>query len=139
MKPRSILPLMRRLSSDAALDCLRHKLVPLGLTLAVLALAGCAMMESQGEKPLTAEIPAAAPRTLGVETLSSAEHKKMIAQFGGEYHYPSAERFLNDILVKLAKSGSAPTDPYKVTILNSPDRQCLRAAAGQDLCDARPA
>ncbi|HEY5226320.1 MAG TPA: M48 family metalloprotease, partial [Methylovirgula sp.] len=87
---------------------------------AALALGGCAMMESQGEKPLTAEIPAAAPRTLGVETLASAEHKKMIALYGGEYRYPSAERFLNAILVKLAKTGDSPANPYKVTILNSP-------------------
>ncbi|MGB8276508.1 MAG: M48 family metalloprotease [Methylovirgula sp.] len=119
MKPRSIFPVTHHAGFDAVLMCLRGKLSQLGLVLAALALVGCAMMESQGEKPLTAEIPAAAPRTLGVETLSSAEHKKMIAMFGGEYRYPSAERFLNDILAKLAKTGSAPTEPYKVTILNS--------------------
>ncbi|HTJ03377.1 MAG TPA: M48 family metalloprotease [Methylovirgula sp.] len=87
---------------------------------ACLWLASCAVLEQQGSKPISAEIPAAAPRTLGVETLSSAEHKKMIANFGGEYHDPAAEHFLNDILVKLAKSGGEPTDPYTVTILNSP-------------------
>lgn len=87
---------------------------------ACLWLASCAVLEQQGSKPISAEIPAAAPRTLGVETLSSAEHKKMIATFGGEYHDPAAERFLNDVLVKLAKSGNAPTEPYTVTILNSP-------------------
>jgi predicted Zn-dependent protease len=91
-----------------------------GFALVPLALAGCAIMEGQGEKPISAEIPAAAPRTLGVESLSSAEHKKMIAQFGGEYDYPSAENFLNDLLARLAKSGGAPNDPYTVTILNSP-------------------
>ena len=87
---------------------------------ALLTLGACAEVEEQGEKPIQVEVPAAAPRTLGVETPASAENKKMIALFGGEYHSPEAERYLNDILIKLAKSGGAPTEPYKVTILNSP-------------------
>lgn len=97
-----------------------RRLAACGALAFALAVAGCAIMENQGERRLTAEIPAAAPRTLGVETLSSAEHKKMIALFGGEYHFPAAEHFLNDLLVKLAKADSEPSDPYTVTILNSP-------------------
>ncbi len=124
MKSRPSFRLTQQTGLSAAGARLRRKLIEvglqLGLLLAALALAGCAMMEHQGVKPLTAEIPAAAPRTLGVETLSSAEHKKMIAAFGGEYSYPSAERFLNDMLVKLAKADTESSEPYKVTILNSP-------------------
>ncbi len=121
MTSRSFPFLTRRGSPDAAYPCPWWRLISRGiLLLAAFALAGCAMMESQGVKPLTAGIPAAAPRTVGVETLSSAEHKKMIAMFGGEYSYPSAERFLNDMLVKLAKTDGAYSEPYKVTILNSP-------------------
>ncbi len=121
MKSRSIFTLLTRHTGlDAAFSCRRRIFPQLGLLLVALALAGCAMMESQGEKPLTAEIPAAAPHTLGVETLSSAEHKKMIAAFGGEYRYPSAELFLNNVLAKLNKAGGETSEPYKVTILNSP-------------------
>jgi predicted Zn-dependent protease len=85
-----------------------------------LLAAGCASMEQQGTKPFSAELPQAAPRTLGVETAASAEHKKMVALFGGEYHYPTAERFLNDILAKLAAADETSSEPYKVTLLNSP-------------------
>jgi predicted Zn-dependent protease len=120
MKSRSVLPLPRHPGFAAAPLHLRRKLPQLALGLAVLAAGGCALMEKQGEKPISAEIPAAAPRTLGVETLSAAENKKMIAMFGGEYRYPSAEQFLNEILAKLAATDSAPGEPYKVTILNSP-------------------
>ena len=120
MKSRFILPLMRHTDFDAAASRLRRTLTLFGLMLAALGLVGCAMMEGQGERPLTAEIPAAAPHTLGVETLSSAEHKKMIAAFGGEYRYPSAERFLNTMLAKLNKAEGTASEPYKVTILNSP-------------------
>ena len=86
----------------------------------VAALSGCAMLERQGDLTPAPTVPAAAPRTVGVETLSSAEHRKLVAQFGGEYHWPAAERYINDILTALAAvtEGGGPT--YRVTILNTP-------------------
>jgi len=44
----------------------------------------------------------------------------MIALFDGEYKYPPAEAYLNEILVKLANADESGAEPYKVTILNSP-------------------
>ncbi|MBX3525966.1 MAG: M48 family metalloprotease [Rhodoblastus sp.] len=86
-----------------------------------LSLAGCATLERQGELPQQGPaIPPAAPRTVGVDALTTAEHKKLVAQFGGEYHWPAAESYLNAILVKLAASSDVPTTPYRVTILNTP-------------------
>ena len=86
-----------------------------------LSLAGCATLERQGELPQQGPaIPPAAPRTVGVDALTTAEHKKLVAQFGGEYHWPAAESYLNAILVKLAASSDVPTTPYRVTILNPP-------------------
>ncbi|MCB1541641.1 MAG: M48 family metalloprotease [Rhodoblastus sp.] len=89
------------------------------LALAV-ALAGCATLERQGELPQTPTVPPTAPRTVGVDALTTAEHKKLVAQFGGEYRWPSAESYLNAILVKLAAASDVPTTPYRVTILNTP-------------------
>jgi predicted Zn-dependent protease len=83
------------------------------------ALAACAEVEDQG-KPLAVDVPAAAPKTLGVETPASAENQKMVALFGGEYSDPAAKQFIDDILLKLAKAGDNPEQPYQVTILNSP-------------------
>jgi predicted Zn-dependent protease len=88
--------------------------------LAALLLAGCSLMEQQGASPVSADVPIAAPRTMGIESPDTAEHQKMIALFGGEYNYPSAEQFVDDMLVKLANAGDTPEQPYKVTILNSP-------------------
>jgi predicted Zn-dependent protease len=117
---QSIRKSLRPRGASGAVAWFRRHCLLLCPLVAALALAGCAMMEQQGEKPVKAEIPAAAPRTLGVETLASAEHKKIIALYGGQYHDPAAEHFLNAMLVKLAKTGGNPTDPYRVTILNSP-------------------
>ncbi len=54
------------------------------------------------------------------EPTPSPEHARMIELFDGEYKYPSAERYLDEILVKLAAQGDAASEPYKITILNSP-------------------
>ncbi len=86
-----------------------------------MALAGCATLERQGELPQQGPaVPPAAPRTVGVDALTTAEHKKLVSQFGGEYHWPAAESYLNAILVKLAAASDVPTTPYRVTILNTP-------------------
>lgn len=87
---------------------------------ASLFLAACSMMEQQGTKPISADVPIAAPRVTGIESPDTAENQKMIALFGGEYNYPSAKHFVDDMLVKLAKAGDNPAQPYTVTILNSP-------------------
>jgi predicted Zn-dependent protease len=85
------------------------------------ALAGCAAFESQGEKPAPqVAAPASAPRTVGVDALTTAEHKRLVAQFGGEYRWPAAESYLNEILTRLAAASETPTTPYRVTILNTP-------------------
>lgn len=45
----------------------------------------------------------------------------MLAQFGGEYQAPAAERYLDGILAKLAQASDTPGQAaYKVTILNTP-------------------
>lgn len=71
--------------------------------------------------PVVGRAPSTAPRSGGVETRASVEHKELLAQFGGEYRAVPAERFLDDILVKLAQASDTPGQAaYKVTILNTP-------------------
>ena len=92
--------------------------------LAVLALAACAEFDPDGRKapPVLAvpSIPAEAPRTTGVETPAAAEHRRLVDMFGGEYHWPAAERHLNGVLAKLASASDKPGEAYRVTLLNTP-------------------
>lgn len=83
---------------------------------AALHLAACASMEPQAN--LSFKAPP--PRPASVAAKPSAEHARMIALFDGEYKDLPAERYLNEILVKLANAGDRGSDPYRVTILNSP-------------------
>ncbi|SFK40607.1 M48 family metalloprotease [Methylocapsa palsarum] len=89
---------------------------------AALTLTACASLEPPGNEPMNAAPtpPLPPPRAAGLETKTSAEHRRMVALFNGEYKYPSAEHYLNKILVRLADTGETASDPYRVTILNSP-------------------
>ena len=82
-------------------------------------MAGCATLERQGVLPeAPPEAPAAAPKTLA-ETPGSAERRRLVALYGGDYAWPKAETYLNGVLVRLAKASETPGQPYRVTILNS--------------------
>lgn len=91
------------------------------IPLVALLLASCALVDQQNV--LVAPVkpaPPAAPRTVGFDSLTAIEHKKLVAQFGGEYSWPAAERYLNDILTRLAAASEAGGQTYRVTILNTP-------------------
>lgn len=88
--------------------------------IAALPLTACASMEPQDATPFSAAVPVPPPRAPAIDEKTSAEHRRMIALFDGEYKYPPAEAYLNEILLKLANSEDGTAEPYKVTILNSP-------------------
>ena len=86
-----------------------------------LQLAGCASFEPPAAPAdASPQLPPAAPRTTGGDAADTREHKRLVALFGGEYRAPSAERLLNDVLVKIAAASDSPGEAYRVTILNSP-------------------
>ena len=83
-------------------------------------LSGCAALDPGGRRADLPAVPTAAPRTTGAETPQASEHKRLVALFGGEYKFAAAEIYLNGILVRLAQSGEAPSEAYRVSILNTP-------------------
>jgi predicted Zn-dependent protease len=91
-----------------------------GLMLAAVALSlgltACASVEA----PQNPTSVAAATEPRPVSPPASPERKRLIGAFGGEYRAPATEAFLNAVLVKLAQASDAPTQPYRVTLLDSP-------------------
>ncbi|QGM99772.1 M48 family metalloprotease [Methylocystis parvus] len=76
------------------------------------------MFEPATPPPPQTGKPPAPPKT---ENRGSIQHKELLAQFGGEYQALAAERYLDNILVKLAQASDTPGQlVYKVTILNTP-------------------
>ena len=92
-----------------------------GLTLAALALslglAACASVEAP---PAPARSEPAPAEARPITPPPSPERKRLIDAFGGEFHAPATEGYLNGILVKLAQASDAANQPYRVTLLNSP-------------------
>jgi predicted Zn-dependent protease len=84
-----------------------------------LLAAACSTIDVSGIQNAAGSAPAAAPRTTG-GTPASTERKRLVDLFGGEYSAPASERYLNDILARLAPATQTPSETYRVTILNSP-------------------
>ena len=81
-----------------------------------LGLAGCASIDPP---PAPANVAPAATESRAPASVSP-EHNRLIEDFGGEYHAPATEAYLNGVLVKLAPVAGAPGQTYRVTVLNSP-------------------
>jgi predicted Zn-dependent protease len=81
--------------------------------------SGCASVEAPPSPNAPTLAPAAAPQTTGGGAVNP-ERKRLIEAFGGEYSAPAAERYLNEVLARLAPASQVPSEPYRVTILDSP-------------------
>ena len=97
----------------------RRKRVVLSLAsaLTLLGLAACATVDRPSAPANVASTDA--PRTTGGAHLSP-ERKRLIEAFGGVYHAPATEAFLNSVLIKLAPAQVSSGQAYRVTLLNSP-------------------
>jgi predicted Zn-dependent protease len=87
---------------------------------AAVLLAGCVGIEPRDSAPFGSAAQIPPTRAPATSANLSPEHRRMIALFDGEYEYRPAEIYLNEILVKLAEADERASEPYKVTILNSP-------------------
>jgi len=104
----------------------RSLLMPLTAALC-LNVAACASIDAP---PAPAELaPAAAPRAPSGAPVAP-ERKRLIEAFGGEYHAPQTESYLNGVLVKLAPASDGSAQPYHVTLLNSPVVNAFALPAG---------
>lgn len=88
-------------------------------SLGLLILAGCSA-DVETRPAATVTVPLAAPKTTGIDPPDTRQHKQVVALYGGEYHAPATERYLDEVLAKLAPASDAPTQTFRVTILNSP-------------------
>ncbi len=80
-----------------------------------LAVAACATIEA----PAPANVAPAVGET-HLAPPDNPERKRLIEAFGGEYHAPATETYLNGVLVRLAPASNGAARPYRVTVLNSP-------------------
>ncbi len=88
----------------------------LALAAVTLGLAACAAIDPP---PAPANVAQSAAETRAAAP-ARPDRKRLIEAFGGEYHAPATESYLDGVLAKLAPASNAPLHPYRVTVLNSP-------------------
>ena len=81
-----------------------------------LGVAACASVDAP---PRVGEAPAAAAKHMP-SPAPNPERNRLMHAFGGEYHAPTTEAYLNSVLLKLAPAASGSTQSYRITLLNSP-------------------
>ena len=94
--------------------------VALWLACACIALfaSGCANLEPElAAAPKPVVIPAPAPPA---KPAIDPEKRRLMAAFGGEYSAPGVKSYLDALLAKLAPASDTPSEPYRVTLLDSP-------------------
>ncbi len=84
-----------------------------------LLLAACASIDPPSHPTAASLVPTAAPQTTGGAE-ANPERKRLIDAFGGEYSAPAVERYLDDVLARLAQQSDTPSEPYRITVLDSP-------------------
>jgi predicted Zn-dependent protease len=95
-----------------------------GLVLAALALslglASCAAVDAPTAPAGVAAAPTAPEPRPAAPPATSPERKRLIDAFGGEYRAPQTEAYLNGVLGKLSQASDVASQPYRVTLLDSP-------------------
>jgi len=89
------------------------------LAAVALLLASCAAIDAP---PPAVSVPAA-PAQSSASTITAPvnpERKRLVEAFGGQFSAPGVERYLNDVLARLAPASQTPTETYRVTLLDSP-------------------
>ena len=114
----------------------RQALLAAAISLA-LSLAGCvtsgdmASQSSPEARPIVGGLPKEAPRTIAPPTVAEREHERLIAAYGGAFRSPETERFLDDLVQRLAAQSDRPDIPYRLTILNSPSVNAFALPSGR--------
>ena len=118
--------LLESLDRRRAAGLWRSLLLPLTAALC-LNVAACASIDAP---PAPANVAAAAAPRARTGAPVAPERKRLIEAFGGEYHAPQTESYLNGVLVKLAPASDGSAQPYHVTLLNSPIVNAFALPAG---------
>lgn len=104
---------------------------PVPLLAIAFLLGSCATRDGGLEFPGGPPIPPAAPRVVGAERAGSAEHRRIVQSFGGEYRAPNAERLLVEIAARLAPATDRPDQTYQITLLDSATVNAFALPSGQ--------
>jgi predicted Zn-dependent protease len=105
------------------------------LTLA-LGLSSCASIAdndapAQAAKPIAAALPLEAPRVIAPPNADERENDRLLSAYGGAYHNGSLDRYLDDLVQRLAAQSDRPDIPYRLTVLNAASINAFALPSGR--------
>jgi predicted Zn-dependent protease len=109
-------------------------LLALGLP---LVLTGCVGLgdgsraTTEAVRPAISGIPKDAPKVIAPPTAAEREHDRLVAAYGGAYRNEGTERYLDDLVQRLAAQSDRPDIPYRLTILNTPSVNAFALPSGR--------
>ncbi|MGH2341849.1 M48 family metalloprotease [Segnochrobactraceae bacterium EtOH-i3] len=90
------------------------------LLLAALVLAGCAAGPREPTITISEPVAQPAPAPAPAAAAAASEHPRLVAAYGGVYNDPQVERAIARAVGRLVAGSDAPSQSYRITILNSP-------------------
>lgn len=109
----------------------------LGAFVLALALASCASIgdgDRAGDGPVRTtptSLPAEAPRVIAPPNADDRESERVLAAYGGAYRNAALERYLDDLVQRLAAQSDRPDIPYKLTVLNASSINAFALPSGR--------
>jgi len=113
-------------SSSETKNALIMGLVGLGLVSCTVTDLNKASLAPSAQ-PLTVDVVGHDSR---IARLGAAQHPRILGLYGGEYSDPKLERMVAKIVGKLANSVGHQSEPYRITILNSPSINAFALPGG---------
>ena len=101
-----------------------------------LGLSSCATVgdnDQAGDLPRAtpAALPAEAPRVIAPPNAEDRESARVLASYGGAYRNAALERYLDDLVQRLAAQSDRPDIPYKLTVLNASSINAFALPSGR--------
>ncbi|OCC02440.1 hypothetical protein BA190_24275 [Labrys sp. WJW] len=101
-----------------------------------LGLTSCATVgdnDQAGDLPRAtpAALPAEAPRVIAPPNAEDRESARVLASYGGAYRNATLERYLDDLVQRLAAQSDRPDIPYKLTVLNASSINAFALPSGR--------
>jgi predicted Zn-dependent protease len=102
-----------------------------------LGLASCATVgdndppDAPSLRSTSTSLPAEAPRVIAPPTADERESERVLAGFGGAYRNAALERYLDDLVQRLAAQSDRPDIPYRLTVLNASSINAFALPSGR--------
>ncbi|MDQ0390608.1 M48 family metalloprotease [Labrys monachus] len=109
----------------------------LGVLMVGLGLSSCASvgdndpLPSPSVKATPVSLPVGAPRVIAPPTADDRESDRLLAAYGGAYRNAGLDRYLDDLVQRLAAQSDRPDIPYRLTVLNASSINAFALPSGR--------